>query len=299
MEELLARGEDYALWSCPADALVATAYVDVQRGGERSGEPRLEYLVVGWGRGEESWRIASGMVVGNPLEPATWDALDQALSTPIRNIGGGILPISKVGVDSGDGMTQEAVYRYVRARQAFGYYAGKGSSQRHRPIYMPPKPQDHTHGDKAFKYGLKLYLIGTDTAKDTIAGRLKLAERADKTGRGDCRMHWPAAIGKNYLEQITSEIKMPGRSGRDEWHARADRRNEMLDCEVGNLHAARLLRLHNLHEADWLALEQNIRQPSLLNQGATMQRAGIAANSPTSVVVNVTRGTRDDWGSRL
>lgn len=302
VEELLARGEDYALWTCPSDCLVATCFVDVQRGGERSGEPRLEYLVVGWGRAEESWRIANGVVIGNPLDPATWDALDRDLSTPIRNAGGGQIHIARTGVDSGDGMTQEAVYRYVRPRQASGFYAAKGSSQRHRPIYMPPKPQDHLN-DKAAKFGLKLYLIGTDTAKDTIAGRLKLCETAEKTGRGECRMHWPAAIGKNYLEQITSEIKMPGRGGREEWQTRADRRNEMLDCEVGNLHAARLLRLHNFHESDWLALEEAIRQPSLLAPSARGTPLSAAPNVPrvtnTAAATAPAARARDDWGSRL
>lgn len=257
--ELQERGETYAEWSAPAEALVATCFVDVQRGGEHSGESRLEYLVVGWGRGEESWRIARGKVLGNPLEQSTWDELDHVLATPIRSAGGGVLPIHMMGVDSGDGMTQEAVYLYVRTkrRQGRDVIATKGSSQRARPIFSPPKVQDHQHDDRAAKYGLKLYQIGTDTAKDTIAGRIKLQ------GRGPAHMHWPASIGQDYFEQITAEVKTPGRNGHEVWVKKAGRANEMLDCEVGNLHLAKRMRLHQYTEAHWVRLETRVRQQDL------------------------------------
>ncbi len=257
--ELAERALDYAERHAPAEALIATCFVDVQRGGEVSGEPRLEYLIVGWGRGEESWRIARGRVFGNPLEESTWVELDRELARPIRSAGGGHLHISQIGVDSGDGMTQDAVLRYVRAKRQQGrdVIPTKGASKRGRPIFSPPKAQDHDSADRASKYGLKLYLIGTDTAKDTIAGRLKL------TGRGPSRMHWPACIGHDYYEQITAEVKVPGRSGEDVWEKKAGRANEMLDCEVGNLHLAKRMRLHQFHESHWIQLETRMRQPDL------------------------------------
>lgn len=263
--DLVARGQDYAEWTVPSEALIATCFVDVQRGGESSGEPRLEYLVVGWGRGEESWRIAMGQVLGNPLEESTWAELDKVLATPIRNAGGGTLPIRMQAVDSGDGMTQEAVYRYVRAKQRQGrdVIATKGSSTRGKAIFTPPKPQDTTHGDRASKWGLKLYMIGTDAAKDVLAGRLKL------TGRGPHRMHWPSSFGVRYFEQITAEVQVPGRNGHVTWEKKAGRANEMLDCEVGNLHLAKRLRLHQFTDAHWLSVEQAVRQRDLTQPDGT------------------------------
>lgn len=272
VEELLARGENYAPWTCPAEGLVATAFVDVQRGGERSGAARLEYLVVAWGRGEESWRVARGVVPGNPLEPATWDELDKVLAAPIRNAAGGTVPLLKIGVDSGDGMTQEAVYRFVRPRQKRGYYASKGSSQRGRPIVCVSRKRDIVN-DKAARLGLKLYEIGTDVAKDTIAARLKLQ------GRGPGRMHWPQSFGLDYVEQITAEVKMPGGRGREEWQLRPNRRNEMLDCEVGNLHAAQLLRLGTLPEHVWAQYESRMRQTDLLTADRTPEAAKPASGT--------------------
>lgn len=269
IEELLTRGEDYAEWTCPAEALVATCFVDVQRGGEQSGEPRLEFLVVAWGRGMESWRVARGVVTGNPLEKETWAALDHALAKPIRNLGGGTLPISMMGVDSGDGMTQEAVFAWVRSKQREGrrVIVTKGSSQRGRPIFHRPKQQDHGSGDRASKWGLKLYFIGTDTAKDTIYSRLnlqdKLADGALFTGRGEGRMHWPATFGETYLQQLLSEVKVPNRNGHLEYQKRAGAHNEMLDCEVGNLHAAYKLRLPQMPEGYWQSVEELLRQRNL------------------------------------
>lgn len=271
-EDLIQRGEGYAEWTCPSEALVATCWVDVQRGGEQSGPARLHYVVVGWGRGMESWRIARGVVLGNPLEKATWAALDAELAAhPIRNLGGGTLPISMMGVDSGDGMTQEAVYDYVRAKQREGRrcIATKGSNQPHKPIFSLPKKEDANAQDRAARWGLKLYLIGVDAAKETIAGRLKLFERDAQgrayTGRGEARMHWPAALGQDYLEQIVSEVKIPGRNGRLVWQTKAGARNEDLDCEVGNLHAAYKLRLHQMPESWWRQLEERVRQADLLS----------------------------------
>lgn len=291
-EELIERGEDYPEWSCPAGALAATCWVDVQRGGEQSGPARLHYLVVGWGRGMEAWVIARGVVPGNPLEPATWAALDAELAKqPIRNLGGGTLPISMLGVDAGDGVTMEAVLAYVRGAQRKGVrvIATKGASTRGKPIFSVPKAQDATHNDRASRWGLKLYSIGTDTAKDTLLGRLKLFERgADgraTTGRGDGRLHWPAAIGEEFVDQITSEVKIPGRSGHLEYKLKAGARNEDLDCFVGCLHGAYKLRLPQYTEAHWAQLELGVRQRDLLSDASApgvspAQHPALSATDP-------------------
>jgi len=49
-----------------------TAGVDTQ--GDR-----LEYEVVGWGRGEQSWGIEYGLVMGKPDQASTWQALSDKL----------------------------------------------------------------------------------------------------------------------------------------------------------------------------------------------------------------------------
>lgn len=287
IEQLVERCDDYAEWTCPAGGLVCTGTVDVQRGGTKIAAG-LYWSIVAWGRGEESWRVARGVVLGNPLEAATWDALDEIWNKPIRNAGGGVLGVSAVGIDSSDGMTSEAVYRYVRPRKGRGCMAIKGSSNqrgagaRHKEIFSPPSRSiDTTSTDKAAKWGLKVYQVGTDKAKDLIAGRLSL------TGSGPGRMHFFAGMPQSYFQSLTSEVKMPGRSGRMEWTPKAGTRQEDLDQEVYHLHAARKLRLHTWTELQWADLEARLRQQDLLatreqNKRATTTTAGPSETRPSS-----------------
>lgn len=260
-DALLERVESYPSWSCPSGGLMLVGSVDVQRGGEKSGEARLELLLRAYGRGMESWRVAHEVVLGNPLERATWDQLDTVLAQQVKNIAGGTLPLRALAVDSSDGMTSDAVYAYVRRNRHRGFMAVKGYSEqgrRQREIFTPPAPVDTAAGDKASKWGLKVYLVGTSKAKDQIHGRLKLI------GAGPGRLHFDAGTTQDYLEQIVSEAKIPGPGGILRWTCKAGVRNEALDLEVMALHAAHKLRLHRLEDKEWDHIERQLRQPDLI-----------------------------------
>jgi phage terminase large subunit GpA-like protein len=271
LEDLAARGEEYALLTVPAGGLVATAGVDVQH-------DRLAIEINVWGRGEESWTVYADELPGNPHLDAVWEELDKLLARPIVNHGGGQLAVSAVSIDSGDGNTSEAVYKYVRGKRRAGlrgYMAIKGSSKHGREIFSPPPTSvDTTQADKASKYGLRVYAVGTDRAKDLIANRIKLE------GYGPGRIHWPRAIRADYLRQLTSEVKFAPRGGRAEWKKKAGERNEFLDCKVYATHAARRLRVHTLTEAEWLAIEARVRQPDLLKPAAVNQQPTRAEPPP-------------------
>src|SRR5690242_8119247 len=227
IEVLRERGEKYAEMTVPAPALVLTGFVDVQHN-------RLAVILRAWGREEESWLAWWGEILGNPLETAVWQELDERLAMPVRNHGGGVLMLSALGVDSGDGLTADAVYAYVRARKHRRFMATKGSSQPGREIFRPPlQSVDTTAAARAHKYGLRPYIIGVDRAKDLIHGWLKL------TGDGPGRFHWFESARADYLEQLTAEVKYARRGAREEWVLKAGARNEALDGEVGALHAAR------------------------------------------------------------
>lgn len=265
--ERLEQEQPYAEWTVPAGALVVTGFVDVQRGSATDSEnpARLELLLRAWGRELESWLVYFGQIPGNPLEPATWDALDKLLATPIRHEGGGILGISRYGVDAGDGMTSDAVLSYVRRarRKGLRAYASKGAKEVHREIFTPPSMTlDVNAADKASKYGLKLFFIGTQRAKDDIAGRLRLK------GNGPRRMHWYRDVPVRYFEQLTNEVQVPNRAGKMVWVEKAGKRNEALDCEVGALHGALGLRLSSLTEAQWRGIEAQVLQADLLKSQA-------------------------------
>lgn len=273
-ESLAKRAEDYAELTAPPGVLLVTAGVDVQ--GDR-----LAITIVGWGRGEESWRLYWGELPGNPVDvnDPVWRALDQLLSTPIKTVTGQALAISAASIDSSDGNTNHAVYTYVRARERFRIMAIKGASidSRDREIFSKPPTTADTGQDntKAAKYGLRVYIVGTHKAKTLIDQRLRL------TGRGPGRMHWYQDIRADYFEQITNEVLAPHPRSPSKmvWQKKAGRRNEALDCEVYALHAARSLKTHLLKESEWDQLEQQLMQPTLFTEDTTQPVAAVPARS--------------------
>lgn len=275
-DELERRAEAYAELSAPKGVLMITAGVDVQ--GDR-----LAVCIIGWGRGEESWRLYWGELPGDPKDPAdpVWTELDKLLATPIPTESGHRLTVSAVSVDSSDGNTNHAVYSYVRDRQRFNIMAIKGASvdNRDKEIFTkPPQSADTTQDNtKASKYGLRVFIVGTHKAKTLIDSRLRLR------GTGPGRMHWYSEIRADYYEQLTNEVLAPHPRNPSKmvWQKKAGRRNEALDCEVYALHAARSLKTHLLRDAEWDQLEQQQLQPTLF-----------ASDQPTAPVPRRAAGRR-------
>jgi phage terminase large subunit GpA-like protein len=250
-EQLAERALAYPEWCCPAGGLLLTMGVDVQH-------DRLALVARAWGRGEESWLVYWGELPGNPLEPAVWADLDRLLSRPVRNIGGGVLHLSACSIDASDGQTADAVYAYVRSRRGRRFMAVKGSSRAGHEIYRAPSASvDVNHRGKAARHGVRLYMVGVHRAKDLIDGRLKLE------GDGEGRLHWYVGVRDDYLDQLTSEVKLPSRGGQSAWKCKSGHRNEALDCEVYAMHAARRLRVHTMSEAEWVQIEASVRQHAL------------------------------------
>jgi phage terminase large subunit GpA-like protein len=261
-DELEKRAEPYAELTAPKGVLLITVGVDVQ--GDR-----LAVVMVGWGRGEESWRLYWGELPGNPRDNTdpVWTELDKLIATHIPSEHGCQLAVAAVSIDSSDGNTSDAVYHYVRSRQKFGFMAIKGASidSREREIFTRPAASPDTANQantKAARYGLRPFIVGTHKAKTLIDGRLRLL------GSGPGRMHWYSEIRADYYEQVTNEVLAPHPRSPSKmvWQRKAGRRNEALDCEVYALHAARSLKSHLLKDHEWDALEQQLLQPTLFTQ---------------------------------
>lgn len=242
-----------------------TLGVDVQH-------DRLAIVLRAWGRGEESWLVAWGEIHGNVLEqqqdPMTggvWGALTMLLTHAYRHENGWLLRVRATSIDSSDGATSDAVYKYVRAAQQAGHHvmAVKGSSNADAEIFSVPKaPIDSTRNNsKAAKYGLRPYMVGVSRAKDLILeNRLKLE------GDGPGRMHWYRGVRGDYLSQLTVEVKVPGpRGGKRVWQKKAGARNEALDCEGYALHAARSIKVHLMKEEHWRLEQHRASQVSLFD----------------------------------
>ncbi len=263
-EKLSERAENYAEMTVPWGGLVLTCGVDVQH-------DRLAIIIRAWGRGEESWLVYWGEIHGQTVvaELGAWLDLDAFLSKNFRHASGALLKIRAVSVDSSDGQTTDAVYTFVRKRLGRGFMAIKGSSNDDgREIFAPPKMSvDLNNQQKAHKYGVKPFIVGTQRAKDLMLGIDSQAGRIKLIGNGAGRMHWYKSVRPDYWVQIVSEVKAPHRTirGRKVWQKKSGVRNEALDCEVYALHAARSLKIHLWKESHWDAREQEVRQVDLIS----------------------------------
>ncbi|WP_338847912.1 phage terminase large subunit family protein [Massilia sp. W12] len=260
---LRGRAIDYPEFFIPWGGLLLTAGVDVQH-------DRLAIIIRSWGRGEESWLIYWGEIHGETLIPeaGAWVELDALLTRAFQHASGASLYIRAVSIDSSDGQTSDAVYAFVRARQARQYMAIKGASADHGKKEIFTRPSESVDVDrkgKAWKYGLRPYIVGTMKAKDLITARFQLQ------GNGPGRAHWYSCVRPDYWDQVTAEVKIPHKTKRNVkvWSVRAGQRNEALDCEVYALHAARSLKINLFKESQWLALENKIRQAEMFDQVET------------------------------
>lgn len=281
IEALKARAEEYAELTVPWGAVVITAGVDVQH-------DRIAVQIWAWGRGEESWLLYWGEIHGQTVvsEQGAWIDLDTLLDKSITHESGAQLRIRAVSIDSSDGQTADAVYGFVRRRMSRGFMAVKGaSSDDGREVFSPPKVAvDTNRQQKAHKYGLRPFMVGTQRAKDLLLGHDAGAGRLKLTGSGPGRMHWYITVRPDWYEQMTSEVKAPHRTIRNRkiWQKKSGVRNEALDCAVYALHAARSLKINLWKEDRWLAEEARIKQPSLFEAPIPLRTEGTKLSTSTN-----------------
>ena len=213
--DLVARRESYGTDAIPSGVQVVTAGVDVQ-------DDRLEVSVYGFGRLEEAWRLEHRVLRGDPASPVLWDELDDVLRRTYRTDDGRELGIEAACVDSGGHYTEQ-VYRFCQARKRRRVWAIKGAAGA-RPVW--PKKPGRGRGVR-----VDLFLVGVDTVKDVLLGRLsKVAEP------GPGYIHFDRAVDEDYLEQLTAETVVyrvsQGRRVRQWQPRRTGLRTEALDCTV-------------------------------------------------------------------
>ncbi len=218
---LLNRKENWGRIA-PDGVAVITAGVDVQ-------DDRLEAEIVGWGIGQESWSLQYHVLHGDPAQPKVWEELDRVLRQSMQRVDGSVLNIGCACVDTGGHHTQK-VYEYCKAREAERIFAIKGASQTGKPLV--------SKFSRSNKLRVKLFTIGTDTAKQMIYSRLRIHQ----PGAGYC--HFPAEYPEEYFRQLTSErVQTKFVNGHPSriWVLPKGHRNEVLDCRVYALAALHIL----------------------------------------------------------
>lgn len=287
VDQLSAKALVYAECTVPAGGLLLTVGVDVQ-------DNRFAIIVRAWGRGEESWLVYWGEIFGTVTDrkDKVWDELEQRVFGGYRHACGPELHARAISIDSSDGGTSDQVYDWVRLMKrrhpSVQIMPVKGASDKNdKEIFSLPKTSvDHRTPTKAAKYGLRVYIVGTNKAKDLLLGGDVQRGRIHLGGDGPGRFHVYRDVRADYWDQVTAEVKAPSRRlrGRTVWQVRAGRRNEALDGEVYALHAARALKTHIAKPEEWNALEQQLRQRDLLQTPVAESETTAAAPTPAPAI---------------
>jgi phage terminase large subunit GpA-like protein len=220
-EELMQNCEKYAA-EVPRRALYLTIGADTQ-------PDRLEYEVVAWGAGEESWSIDYGVIHGDPDIPegqngSPWHGFTDAVRKIYRHESGAPIYAQYTFIDSGGHNTQ-AVYDYVKRHKGDRIFAVKGQGGDDKPIVGAPNRKQSGR----LKRKVDLYIVGVNNAKSVVTKRLGIKT----AGPGYC--HFPEGRDVDYFRQLTAErreITYYKGKKKIEWVKPKARRNEALDCRV-------------------------------------------------------------------
>lgn len=238
---LMLRREDYGA-VVPMQGLLLVAGADVQR-------DRVEINVAALGIGEEWFNMEYRIISGSIAEKSVQQELDDFLFAPWLHASGAEMKISRVLIDSGDGVNTQEIYDYVKPRQKRGVYASKGSQFYRKPVVERSK--------KVNQSGIRQFNIGTDSAKDSIFARLSIPAARQKEAEvfkpltGDpvevspMYIHWnTVGYDEEYFLQLFAEVVKKERRGRKyvRYYKQVRPRNEALDTAVLCLAAYRMTR---------------------------------------------------------
>jgi phage terminase large subunit GpA-like protein len=169
------------------------------------------------------------------MHDSTWKDLDKWLVRGFPHGSGKLMPLSLTLVDSGDGNMAEFVLRYTKARQGHRVFACRGASTPGSPLVG--KQPTEVGNSRA-----KVFLIGTENAKDMIFDSLKLA-----TVPGPGYIHFPKELSEEFYRQLTGEkavVKLRSGVKYRKW-VKSRERNEVLDLVVYNFGAGALIDLQD------------------------------------------------------
>lgn len=219
-QNLYIRREHYPA-QLPIENGIITCAVDTQ-------DDRFEISHKLWVKGEESYNLSYERLYGDLSRSEIWDVLQRRISRKFTTPSGVELEFKICFIDSGGHYTDE-VYKFSKKNGIRRYIPIKGYNIMGKPVATWPRKRNEK--------GVYLTMIGTDTAKEIIADRLRQLEP------GEGYIHFPIGdeFDENYFVHLTNERrKLSIKNGKRVyvWDS-GGRRNEPFDLEVYNLAAIR------------------------------------------------------------
>lgn len=241
-EQLYERREDYIK---PKQPIVLPEPVRVITGGIDLQANRVEIGIEGWARDEQWYGLEYIVEYGDPTNSETWDRVEKHLHRLYPHPSGAQVGVSLVFADRGK--WPDAADKFALRPSLMGrIYTCKGASESGLPIIG--KIRKTGRGQTYFR-------IGTDAAKDYIAGKLKIIKPENRETFPAGYQHFPETFPPEYFQQLTAErVTTKYERGQEvrKWLKENDSdRNEALDIRVYSLAAFRLRRW------DWEGLEKS------------------------------------------
>jgi len=270
---LARRAEDYRRFHVPLGGLVLVCGIDTQ-------DDRWEAVTWAVGRGEEMWCVDYSVIYGNPADEREWgEKLDPYLDTLYQHAAGPAMRIEATAVDTGGHFTHQA-YNFCRLRERRRVFAVRGDPQPSKMVKGKATIQDVNWRGKVLKRGVRLWYVGTDTAKDLFYGRLMV------TQPGPGYVHFSRELPASFYPGLTAESRVPVRTARGidyRWVNTKRSRNEPLDCTVYAIFCTHVLGLHTRTQREWDRVEAAV-QPATADLFTAPDRQDVAESAPPKVV---------------
>jgi phage terminase large subunit GpA-like protein len=284
-KRLADRKDDYWLGTVPPDVAFLTAGIDIQR-------DRIEAHIWGWGRGLKSWLVDVRIYNGSTASEEVWRELTGLLSETWKHPSGVPMQLSRLAIDTGDGMTTSTVYNWVRNVGDRRVIAIKGMRgfDRSAPVNGPTFVDVNERGKK-IRRGLQLWTVSVSVFKSETYRLLKLEKpTAEETEAGevypDGYIHIPNGTTDEWLKQLTAEQLVTVENRRTkfktlEWQQLRER-NEALDCRVYARAAAWRMGVDRWNEEAWENMEGKRDRPQPRPVPQQTEPAVIAASTQPS-----------------
>jgi phage terminase large subunit GpA-like protein len=264
-DELQARAEPYRLGEPPMGCLFLLCGVDTQ-------DNRLEAVVWGYGRNGEMWCIDHQVFWGNPGKDDVWLELAEFREKEYRHTSGQVVRISGMAVDTGGHFTH-AVYDFCAHHARRKVFAVAGRSGREKAIKDGSNKVDIDWRGRLRKFGVILWQVGTNHAKDLIYSRLQT------TQPGPGYVHFSNELSDEFFRQMAGEVRgerVTARGRESRWQP-IRKRVEAWDCTVYATWLEAHFELSRKPAKWWDELEELV-QPAV----ADMFADSSGANAPDS-----------------
>ncbi len=262
-QRLYDRREAWQPGTALRGVLVLVAGADVQR-------DRIEIDVWGFGRNLQSWLVDHVVLEGDTSRPEVWADLTEFLSQTWPHEDGQRMALARLAIDSGDGVTTDAVYSWARAagRGQVIVVKGVGGFDRSTPVDGPTFVETTESGRK-LRRGVQLWKVAGSVFKAETYRFLRLNPPTDEEQEAGAEwptgyIHIPRGTTAEWLKQLTAEQLMTVKTRQGfqklEWQKTRER-NEALDCRVYARAAAWLIGVDRWDDRKWASLETQV-QPS-------------------------------------